>query len=346
MKKNILFLFLFYSIVTFSQKKEMADNFWKGNYDKTIEIAKQILETEPSDFETILFIASSEDKKGNFKNAIPYLENAKKLMTEDWQKSWTFLELAKNSFGTGKIEEAKLYYNEAQKIKGTKNSEKELKNFGMLTGLDAFYKNWKIKETKDIIFHYENTINEADIERITKTRQIAFDEINRFFNSKLPKKIEFFVWNLEEVYNPTLNVNLGFTYSIFCISHNRLKQSPGHEIAHNISYWKNNNTITTKFINEGIGVCFDLQKNEKLRIAQETYKTNQIDIKEIWKNQTKLKDDILYPISGAFVSFLIEYDKDKFLKLTENQTYENAVKIYGENIDDLIDDFIGKLKGN
>ena len=52
----------------------------------------------------------------------------------------------------------------------------------------------------------------------------------------------------------------------------------------------------------------------------------------------------MYPISGAFVNFLIEYDKEKFLKLTENQTYENAIKIYGENIDNLIDDFIKKLE--
>lgn len=322
----------------------MAENFWKGNYDITIEIGKQILETEPNDFETILFLARAEDEKGNFKNAIPYLESAKKLITEDWQKSWTFLELAKNYFGTGKIEDAKLYYNEALKIKGTKNSEKELKKFGMLSGLDEFYKKWKTKETKNIIFHYENTINEDDIERITKTRQIAFEEINTFFNSNLPKKIDFFVWNLKESFNPTLNVNLGFSNPIFCISHNRLNQTPGHEIAHNISYWKNNNNIRTKFINEGIGVCFDQQKNEKLKIAQETYKTNLIDIKEIWKKQTKLGDDILYPISGAFVYFLIDYNKEKFLKLTENQTYENAEKIYGEDTDNLIDNFIKKLK--
>jgi tetratricopeptide (TPR) repeat protein len=344
MKQNILLLFLFYSIVTFSQKKEMAENFRKGNYDKTIEIGKQLLEKEPKDFETILFIARAEDEKGNFENAIHYLDNAKKLMSEDWQKSWTFLELAKNCFGTGKIENAKLYYNEALKIKGTKNSEKELKKFGMLTGLDAFYKSWKIKETKDIIFHYENSINDNDIERITKTRQIAFEEINTFFNSKLPKKIDFFVWNITESYNPILNVNLGFSNPVFCISHNRLNQTPGHEIAHNISYWKNNDNIRTKFINEGIGVCFDQQKNEKLKIAQETYKASQIDIKEIWKNQTKLNDDLLYPIAGAFINFLIEYDKEKFLKLTENQTYENAIKVYGENIDNLIDDFIKKLK--
>ena len=322
----------------------MAENFQKGNYDIAIEIGKQILEKEPNDFETILFLARAEDEKGNFKNAIPYLESAKNLITEDWQKSWTFLELAKNCFGAGKIEEAKLFYNEALKIKGTKNSEKELKKFGMLSGLDELYKNWKTKETKNIIFHYENTINDDDIERITKTRQIAFDEINTFFNSNLPKEIDFFVWNLTESYNPTLNVNLGFSNPVFCISHNRLNQTPGHEIAHNISFWNNNNNIRTKFINEGIGVCFDQQKNIKLKIAKETYKTNLIDIKEIWKKQTKLGDDILYPISGAFVNFLIDFNKEKFLKLTENQTYENAKKIYGEDIDILIDNFIKKLK--
>ncbi|HMK06113.1 MAG TPA: hypothetical protein VK476_01200, partial [Flavobacterium sp.] len=184
MKQNILLLFLFYSIVTFSQKKEMAENFRKGNYDKTIGIGKQILETEPNDFETILLIARAEDEKGNFKNAIPYLGRAKKLMTEAWQKSWTFLELAKNSFGTGKIEDAKSHYNEALKINGTANSEKELKKFGMLTGLDEFYENWKTKETKNLIFHYENTINEDDIEELTKTRQIAFEKINAFFSSR------------------------------------------------------------------------------------------------------------------------------------------------------------------
>jgi len=95
MKKQILLLFLLYSIVAFSQKKEMVDNFWKGNYDKTIEIGKQILQSEPNDFETILLIARAEDEKGNFKNAIPYLESAKKMMSEDWQKSWAFIELAK-----------------------------------------------------------------------------------------------------------------------------------------------------------------------------------------------------------------------------------------------------------
>lgn len=338
-----MFLFLF-SFFAFSQRKEMAENFWKGNFDKTIEIGKKILESEPNDFETILFIVKAENEQGNFNNAIPYLENAKNLMKEDWQKSWTLLESAKNNFGSGKIEEAKKNYNEAIRINGTKNSTKELKKFGMLTGLDEFYKTWKIKETKNLIFHFENSISEQEIERIVETRQKAFDEINIFFNSNLPKKIDFFVWNITENPNPILNANLGFSVPQICISHNRINQTQGHEIAHNISFWKNNNNIRTKFINEGIGVYFDQQKNNKLKIAQEVYKKNPIGIKEIWKNEIKLSDDILYPISGAFVDFLINTDREKFSKIVVNQTYENATKIYGLKIEEIIENFTEKLK--
>ncbi len=322
----------------------MAENFWKGDYNKTIEIGKKILETEPNDFETILFIAKAENEQGNFKNAIPYLDNAKKLMKEDWQKSWTLLESVKNNFGSGKIEEAKKNYAEAIKINGTKNSMKELKKFGMLIGLDEYYDNWKIKETENLIFHFDNTISEHEIERIVETRQKAFNEINKFFSSKLPKKIDFFVWNLTENPNPTLNVNLGFSIPQLNISHSRINQTQGHEIAHNISFWKNNNNIRTKFINEGIGVCFDQQKNNKLKNAQEVYKINPIDIKEVWKNGIKLNDDILYPISGAFVEFLIKTDKENFSQLIINQTYENAKKIYGIKIDEIIEHFTQNLK--
>lgn len=50
----------------------------------------------------------------------------------------------------------------------------------MLTGLDEYYKNWKIRETQTLSFISEDSINENEIERITKTRQIAFEQINAF----------------------------------------------------------------------------------------------------------------------------------------------------------------------
>ena len=57
-----------------------------------------------------------------------------------------FLEFAKNSFGIGKFDDAKLFYNEAVKIKGTKNSEKELKKFGNYSAI-ALHLNPRLKYT-------------------------------------------------------------------------------------------------------------------------------------------------------------------------------------------------------
>lgn len=41
----------------------MADNFSKGFYDKVIEFGKDILNTNPDDFDALLLIAMSENEK-------------------------------------------------------------------------------------------------------------------------------------------------------------------------------------------------------------------------------------------------------------------------------------------
>jgi len=344
MKNSSIVFFLAFSTFVFSQKKEMVEAFLKGNYNITIELGQKIIETEPNDFETNLMILRAYNEKSDYTNAYVYVQKSKSLMKKNWEKSWTLTESTITNFGIGNIDEARKNFNEAKQILGTKNSEKKLKEIGLVLGFDEIYNNWKIRYSKNIVFHFENKISDEEIEKIVSTRQKAFDEINTYFNSSLPKKIDFFVWNQKENYNEYLNNSPGFTKPNYCVSHNRINQTSGHEIAHNISFWKNIENIRTKFINEGIGVCFDQQKNDKLKIAKEVYKKNLLDIKEVWKNQTKLNDDILYTISGAFVEYLSNYDKNKFLKLVENQTYENAEKIYDGKIDELIREFSEKLK--
>lgn len=87
-----------------------------------------------------------------------------------------------------------------------------------------------------------------------------------------------------------------------------------------------------------------MNNDDKFKIAKEVYKIHPIDIKKTWQENLEIDEDILYPISGAFVQYLIKYDKEKFLTLNDNQTYENAKKIYGDKIDSLINDFTATLK--
>lgn len=59
-------MLLLWVIAVHCQKKEMADNFSKGFYDKVIEFGKDILNTNPDDFDALLLIAMAENEKGNY----------------------------------------------------------------------------------------------------------------------------------------------------------------------------------------------------------------------------------------------------------------------------------------
>ncbi len=344
MKQNVVILLLFFSSFGYSQKKEMVEAFRNGDLKKAIALAAKTISIDSTDIDANLMLLKAYNEKGDFPNALSFLKQCERLADKDWVKSWVAIESIKTYFGLGNIDEAKKAFFEANEIKGTENSLKELKYIGLLLGFDKTYEDWKIRTSDNIRFHFEGTISNEEMDRIVSTRQNAFQEINIFFDSRLPKKIDFFVWNQKDPYNEHLKTNLGFTKANFCVSHNRHDQSPGHEIAHSISFWKNFDNNRTKFINEGIGVYFDLQKNDKMHLGRQTFRRNPVDIKAVWKNQQRVADEVLYPISGAFVDFLIRYDKLKFLKLVEKQSYDSAERIYEGKIEELINLFYIELQ--
>lgn len=342
MKKYLTLVLLSISTLCFSQIKQMMEALKLNQPDKAIKIG-QDSNNDSNSFEMHFLFAKAYNQKKDYKNAELFIEKAKVLSNENWQKAWISVESIQTYYGLGKISEAKNVYEKAKEIPGTKNSDNELKYWGILFGFDELYKDWKTVESKNLIFHFQNTISEENIKSIVSSRQDAFDKINSFFKSELPKKIDFFIWDLPGNYNPHLNKNLGFTNPEFCISHNRTNQSAGHEIAHNILHWRNPNSLKLRFINEGIAVYFDQNKNDKMTSAKEINLSNPVSIQKMWQDGKEIDESLLYPISGAFVGFLIKYDKDKFLQLSENQTYENAKIIYGDQLDDLISNFTKEL---
>lgn len=338
MKKINIILFLMYFTLGLSQETNLKDLYNKKEYDKAIKLAQTTLISSPDDFETQLMLLKIYNSKCDYPAARALLT---KLSSNDEK---FLIESLKTHYGLGNTKEAKRIYD--QLIKDSKNGvlKKELLKFGLVTGLDLIYDDWKIKETQNIVFHFQQSIPVEKMQNIVASRQKAFEKINNFFNSVLPKKIDFFIWDTEESYNSYLKTNLGFTFTQFCISHNRLNQSPGHEIAHNISFWKNPEQKKVIFINEGIGVYFDQQGNNRLEAAKEAYRKDPTNIKEIWQNNRRAEESIMYPIAGAFIEYLIQYDKEKFFQLTEDQTYENAIKVYDKKIERLIEDFLKTLE--
>ncbi|WP_298239495.1 hypothetical protein [uncultured Algibacter sp.] len=335
---QIIFIAIF-CVSGYSQKSEMSNAFKNKEFEKVIELGKQVIQSEPNDFDGLLGIGKAYNILNEFNDAIPYLEKAKNCSDKDWQYAWANIELMESYYTIGNIKKAQEFYENSLKYKGTKNSTKKLRGLALLFGFDKAYEDWETKETKNIIFHFQNGTLISDKEQYITERQKAFSNINTFFKSNLPKKIDFFVWKSNDEAIKVLNKSLGFSKPKYCISHNRDNQTKGHEIAHNISFWLDKTNKRNRLINEGIGVYFDQTNTNRLEKAKNAIPNQKIDIKELWINGNKFSEQILYPIAGAFVEYLISLDKEKFIELCKNQSYENAELIYGTELEKIISEF-------
>ncbi|MGE5458354.1 MAG: hypothetical protein ACM3RX_08360, partial [Methanococcaceae archaeon] len=178
------------------------------------------------------------------------------------------------------------------------------------------------------------------------SREETYQTINKFFLSKLPKKIDFFVWNSREDAKKLLGINLGFANPGPCIVHSYYQQTKGHEMTHVISNYLTNSPNKTGLINEGTAVCFDQTNQNRVQIVKDWLKaTNKkISIKEIWTNWKMYPEDVTYPLSGLFVKELIDnFGAEKFKEFFKDQTYENAEKIFGDKLDLLIKDLENEI---
>ncbi len=329
------------------QKDEISNEFKNKNFTRVLELCNEKLQSDSTDINALIGIGRAYTGLNEFNLAIPYLLKVKNNATESWQISWSMIDLMTSYYGLGKINEAKEYYNKAQKIIGTKSSESSLKKLGLIFGFDSYYDSWETVEKDNITFHFQKTSSVGNLDNYVKEREMAFFNINAFFLANMPKKIDFFVWKSNDAAEKILQTSLGFTVPQYCVSHNRPNQSHGHEIAHSISFWRDKNNVRTRLINEGIGVYFDQSNLNRMTNARKVAVDTKIDIKDMWLNEKKYTEQTIYPVAGAWVGALATFDKKKFLTLSVKQTYENALIIYGDELDSMIEEFnnrVNKLK--
>ena len=185
-------------------------------------------------------------------------------------------------------------------------------------------------------FHFQDTAAVASVKRLMQLKETAFDTINRFFNSTLPKKIDYFVWSDAKMADSIFHQRLAFSESSLCLTHTDPKHTIGHEMTHSISYHAVKTKKQTQLIAEGVCVCFDGTARDNIAAVKKNM-DSRITVSDIWKNDSRLGEEIIYPLGGELVKRLIvKYGRDKFMRLLENQTYENAVKIYGNDLEKVL----------
>ncbi|CAM3910122.1 Tetratricopeptide repeat protein [Flavobacterium branchiophilum] len=349
MSKIFTSIFILSSLISFGQNSAI-DDLWKlynsQDLKSVIEQAKPLLENDPNNIDLNLLMGRSYTDQTDYKNAIPYLESTvKNDNNNSWCKAWALGYLGTCYFMLQDYANSKKTTKECFDLNVTKNVTQYAYKRILLFGFDDFYKNWKIVESDSFRFHFQN-MSDSDIKSYVSSREETFLKINQFFNSKLPKKIDFFVWESREDAKNLLKANLGFADPGFCIVHSHYQQTKGHEMTHVISNYSTKIINKTGLINEGTAVCFDQTNQNKEQIVKDWIKANdkKISIGEIWVNWKNYPEDLTYPLSGLFVKELLDkFGKEKFIEFFGNQTYENAKLVFGDSLDKVIKDFENKM---
>ena len=344
----LLILSLFTCVVSAQNPKteELTKLYGAMEFEKTIEKAREFLKDDPQNMDYTAILGRALVDNGQYAEAIPFL----KFVAENdntWRQAWSVGYMCSAYFMLSDYENSKAAVQIAMQLNITENATKYAAKRLLLFGFDSFFDNWKISETKHIRFHFQNR-SDSEIETFIQSRETAYEKINNFFGSSLPKKIDFFVWESKEDALKILRQNPGFTDPQYCVVHAYYQQTKGHEITHAISNYSVTMVRKTGLINEGTSVYFDLSNNNREEMVMNWLKANnqKIDLKDIWASWNKYPQELTYPLAGLFVEELItKFGKDKFLNFFGNQTYENAKTIFGGEMDNFIKAFEERYNG-
>jgi tetratricopeptide (TPR) repeat protein len=314
------------------------------DFDQVIEKILPVLNTSTDKVELNLLLGQAYAEKDEFKTAIPYLEYAAKNGEQN-SKAWALAYLGSCYFMTGEQARSKSSFDECLKPAVSAEITRHVNTIMAMLGFHDGYSSWKVVESGHFRFHFQD-MPDADIQRFVVSRELAFEKINSFFRSSLPKKIDFFIWKSREDAKKMLNRNLGFANPTHCVAHLHYQQTVGHEMTHVISDFSVDIRNKSGLINEGVAVCFDQTSRSKEEMAKKWLIANEakVDIVAMWTNWKLFPEELSYPVAGLLIRELIDtYGRDKFLEFFKIQTYENAQQVFGKDLDDTINRIHDKL---
>ena len=347
MKHSILlFSCIFLISITNAQNSDKLLKFYsEKKFEETINLGLKQLEKYPGNPYISSIVGRSYADLNQFQNAIPFLEKGATIENgPDGVKAWSYGYLGRCYYFTNNVQKSKECLEKCISLRATENSVRYGKNHLESFQISDFYGSWETLETEHFIFHFQNANNLSSKEQFTKDREDAYTQINKFFNAKPYKKIDFYVWDKPEQAKEKLGRELGFANSYSCIINSRNNQTRGHEITHilcNIGMEANNQT---KLISEGIAVYFDQTNRDRYEIAKESIRGKEIDLIDLWKNKNPFPEEYFYTVGPALIAYLFENGtEDQIKQLLKDQSLESAKRVY-PNFNELMNSFNKKLK--
>ncbi len=325
-----------------TEQKSIRDYYADKNYQETIRLSLEYLKQNPDDafVNHILGRVLSDSLRGD--EAVAYLEKAIKLDNEkSYISSWSYLYLG-SYYSEADRARALQMYDKVIELNKTSNSV----NWAKIEKLQLAQNkaDFTFIGTEHINFYFDDIQSIGNPAAYTEVREAAFVKICSTLKVEPDFNIDFYVWHDRNKFYEEYGKTLGFSISSRGIIHSADNQSAGHEIAHSIIYhlYKNGGEATG-LINEGGAVYFDQNTGfsfeERVKKVSKNARRN-LDIKDMWANWGGYTENVGYPVGGAFIDYLVKKEGfDKLILLLGDQSYENALDIYGNNLELYIADF-------
>ncbi|MBK7228240.1 MAG: hypothetical protein IPH97_05115 [Ignavibacteriales bacterium] len=345
-------LLLNISIFAQNHDKELRDLYYSAQFNQLVQVSAEYLESDSLNPVFNLWHGEGLVELGFFEEGKPYVQKAiENIEDNDTRKPWALNYLARIEFLSQNKLKAKQLFIDCINSNTNPKAIESSKYLLVELGLHDFYSEFEVVESEHITFHFQPNSIVSNIDEFVELRENAIQKISEFFGVKIPKKIDFIVWNSNEDAKKIGIKSLGFANPQFCVIHSRPNQTLGHEITHVITHYLANDQIKTRFINEGIAVWFDLSNNNRLEIINNQKEKDStqaiVSIKEAWNNPTVYPEWVYYTLAGEFINRILDkWGRENLVELLKNQTYDNAVLIYGNEIDEVIFKLENEINSN
>ncbi len=177
--------------------------------------------------------------------------------------------------------------------------------------------------SKNIQYHFIDVPDKNDRDRFINKYEHAFERVQLFFQAKLAKCVDVFVYNGRK---DILGNNLSYANPSLSTIHVFMDEDSGHELTHIASsYTEFPITFKSRFISEGVAEYFDAT----IKINQ--FVVESFDLFDIWLNFEKFDIQFSYAIAKIFISHIITIStREAFLSFYSAPSIENAKIIFGE----------------
>ncbi|MCD6011063.1 MAG: hypothetical protein K0Q79_925 [Flavipsychrobacter sp.] len=346
--KRVLLLVLIFPFSVFGQTIEELEEAWASkSYAEVLEMAVKMKDVPESAAIANEIIGRIFVNTGKYDSAIPYLQKALLLDKDSTSISgWSHAFLGHAYIKTGKKEQGLSELNKAIALHKTDNSVSYAKK-----KLDAatIEPKWITIESRNIIYKFQDTtLWYQDIREYILEHDLAYIKLSTAFQTMLPQKMTMYVWSDNAIAKKVLGKDLGFASPAIYTCNAHYNQTIGHEMTHILSYWgwstapKN----TSRFINEGVAVAFDQTRRDKYEMAKNAINGKKVrSVLDVWKDDQSQDELLLYPLAGAFVTYLYAISTpEQFKSIIKDQTIENAEKTYGKvRLGEMIKEFNSKI---